>query len=66
MQISTIHSFCLKILESNDELNLDVIDDEQGERKNMFIGKYIQDLGFVNEYYLPYGEIKDVIRKYDE
>ena len=66
MQISTIHSFCLKILESNDELNLDVIDDEAGERKNMYIGKHIRDLGFVNEYYLPYGEIKDVIRKYDE
>lgn len=66
MQISTIHSFCLKILESNDELNLDVIDDEAGERKNMYIGKHIRDLGFVNEYYIPYGEIKDVIRKYDE
>ena len=66
MQISTIHSFCLKILEGNNELNLDVIDDEYGERKNMYIGKHIQDLGFVNEYYLPYSEIRDVIRKYDE
>ena len=66
MQISTIHSFCLKILQSSDELNLDVMDDERNERKNMLLGKHIRDLGFVDEYYLPYSEIPDVIRKYDE
>ena len=66
MQISTIHSFCLRILKDSDELDLELMDDERNEKKNMFIGKHIRDLGFVNEYYLPYSQIKDVIRKYDE
>ena len=66
MQISTIHSFCLRILKDSEELDLELMDDERNEKKNMFIGKHIRDLGFVNEYYLPYSEIRDVIRKYDE
>lgn len=66
MQISTIHSFCLKILKNSDVLDLDVMDDGMGEKKNMFIGKHIRELGFYDEYYLPYSEIKDVMRKYDE
>ena len=65
MQISTIHSFCLKILESNDELTWMSLTMNRA-RENLYIGKHLRDLGFVNEFYLHYGEIKNVIRKYDE
>ena len=66
MQISTIHSFCSKILEKNGKVGFDVIDDDLGEKINMFIGKHSDELGFVNEYYLPKSQVNDVIRKYDE
>ena len=63
MQISTIHSFCLKILEDAGEVVFDVLEDE---KENMFIGKHLKELGFENEYYLPNSQIKDLIRKYHE
>lgn len=66
MQISTIHSFCSKILEKSGAVGFDVIDDDLGEKINMFIGKHADELGFVGECYLPKREVGDVIRKYNE
>lgn len=66
MQISTIHSFCIKLLEENGSVGFDVIADENGEKVNMFVGKHLKDLGFVNEYYIPNSQISDIIKKYDE
>lgn len=66
MQISTIHSFCTRILEENGAVGFDIIADDLSEKVNMFLGKYLEELGFVNEYYLPQSQIKDIIRKYDE
>ena len=47
MQISTIHSFCLKILEATGTVGLDVVAD--GEKLNLFIKKHLRDLGFEKE-----------------
>ena len=38
MQISTIHGFCAKILEKAGHVNLSIIDDDLGEKINMFVG----------------------------
>ena len=54
MQISTIHSFCIKLLEDNGEVVYDVIEDE---KEDMFIGKHLDTLGFVDEYFLPNSQI---------
>ena len=64
MQISTIHSFCLKILEDTGTVGLDVVAD--GEKQNLFIKKHLNDLGFEKESYLRNYEIDNVIAKYDE
>ena len=37
MQISTIHGFCAKILEKAGHVNLSIIDDDLGEKINMFV-----------------------------
>ena len=64
MQISTIHSFCLKILEETGTVGLDVVAD--GEKLNLFIKKHLNDLGFENECYIRNYEIDTIINKYDE
>jgi len=64
MQISTIHSFCLKILEATGTVGLDVI--SEGEKQNLFIKKHLGDLGFEKESYVRGYEIRDIIKKYDE
>ena len=64
MQISTIHSFCLKILEETGTVGLDVVAD--GEKLNLFIKKHLKELGFENESYIRGYEIDSVISKYDE
>ena len=64
MQISTIHSFCLKILEQTGTVGLDVI--SEGEKQNLFIKKHLKDLGFEKESYIRTYEIANVIAKYDE
>jgi len=66
MQISTIHSFCMKILEDNGGIGYDVISDEGGDKQFLFISKHMDELGFVDEYYIPKSQINDVIRKYNE
>ena len=46
MQISTIHGFCAKILEKAGHVNLSIIDDDLGEKINMFVRKHLEELGF--------------------
>lgn len=64
MQISTIHSFCLKILEDTGTVGLDII--AEGDKQNLFIKKHLKDLGFEKESHLRSYEIDKVIGKYDE
>ena len=66
MQISTIHSLCIKLLEEHGDVGYDVIADEGSEKLNMFVGKHLKDLGFVDEYYLPNSQISYVLDKYNE
>ena len=64
MQISTIHSFCLKILEDTGTVGLDII--AEGDKQNLFIKKHLKDLGFEKESHLRSYEIDKVIGKYNE
>lgn len=66
MQISTIHSLCIKLLEEHGDVGYDIIADDYGEKVNMFVGKHLKDLGFVDEYYIPNSQISYIIKKYDE
>lgn len=64
MQISTIHSFCLDVLEKTGTVGLDII--AEGQKQNLFIKKHLNELGFKNESYLRNYEIDTLINKYDE
>ena len=66
MQISTIHSFCIKILEENDDVGYNIFDDFRREKVDMFIGNYIRELGFYGEYSIKDWQIPYIINKYDE
>ena len=66
MHISTIHSFCGRILEENGQVGLNVISDEAGEKNLLFIGKHMEELGFVKEAYMSNSEIRDIVNKYNE
>ena len=66
MQISTIHSFCGRLLEENGQIGLNVISDEAGEKNLLFIGKHMEELGFVKEAYMSNGDIPDISNKYNE
>lgn len=66
MQISTIHGFCSKILERHGAIGLDVIDDDLNEKNNMFLGRHLKDLGFIDEYTIKEREVRDIVRKYNE
>lgn len=65
MQISTIHSFCLDFLKKRDNVT-NLIDDDSGEKRMLFIQKYKYKLGFKNEFYLADYQIPSVINKFDE
>ena len=64
MHISTIHSFCLDVLEKTGTVGLDIIAD--GQKQYLFIKKHLNDLGFQKESYIRNYEIDTVIGKYDE
>lgn len=64
MQISTIHSFCLKILEETGNVGLDVI--AEGEKQELFIKKHLEYLGFTKEAYAGNYDIPIIIKKYNE
>lgn len=65
MQISTIHSFCLDFLKKRCNVT-NLIDDDSGEKRRLFIQKYKYKLGFKNEFYLADYQIPSVINKFDE
>lgn len=65
MQISTIHSFCLDFLKKRGNVT-NLIDDDSGEKRRLFIQKYKYKLGFKNEFYLANYQIPSVINKFDE
>lgn len=66
MHISTIHSFCGRLLEENGQVGLNVISDEAGEKNLLFIGKHMEELGFVKEAFMSNSEINDIAGKYNE
>lgn len=65
MQIATIHSFCLDFLKKRGNVT-NLIDDDSGEKRRLFIQKYKYKLGFKNEFYLADYQIPSVINKFDE
>lgn len=65
MQISTIHSFCLDFLKKRGNVT-NLIGDDSGEKRRLFIQKYKYKLGFKNEFYLADYQIPSVINKFDE
>lgn len=65
MQISTIHSFCLDFSQKRGNVT-NLIDDDSGEKRRLFIQKYKYKLGFKNEFYLADYQIPSVINKFDE
>lgn len=65
MQIFTIHSFCLDFLKKRGNVT-NLIDDDSGEKRRLFIQKYKYKLGFKNEFYLADYQIPSVINKFDE
>ena len=66
MQISTIHGFCAKILEKAGHVNLSIIDDDLGEKINMFVRKHLEELGFTGIAYASKRDAKNIINKYEE
>lgn len=65
MQISTIHSFCLEYLKSKNQ-SLTLLDDDTSEKKTLFIQKYKEELGFVNESTVLDYQIPAVLNKFGE
>ena len=63
MHISTIHSFCLKLL-ADSNINIFNIYDEK--ELIMFLSQHKKELGFTGEFYIPNSQLKDVVKKYDE
>ena len=64
MQISTIHSFCLKVLEEAGEVGLDVV--AEGDKLHLFIKKHLDKLGFEDDLNIGNGDIANMIEKYKE
>ena len=66
MQISTIHAFCRTLLKDYSFSATELIDDNNSERKILFLKKYKEKFGFTGYDYIPDNELRDVIRKFDE
>ena len=66
MQISTIHAFCRVVLADIGEFSSRVLGDSNNEKLKMFLNRYKEELGFVNECYLRQKEIMNLIVKYNE
>lgn len=66
MQISTIHAFCRVVLADIGEFSSRILGDSVNEKLKMFLNRYKEDLGFVNECHLRQKEIPNLIRKYNE
>ena len=65
MQISTIHSFCLKYLKSKN-MSLNLIDDDASERKTLFVKKFKDLLCFTGPSTVYDSQIPDVLKKFQE
>ena len=65
MQISTIHSFCLEFLKTKNQI-LNLIDDDSGERKNLFVQKNKDYLGFNGVHIAKDHQIPSIVEKYAE
>ena len=65
MKISTIHSFCLEYLKSKNQF-VRLLDDDTGEKKSLFIQKFLKNLGFSNANTLYPYQIDSVINKFGE
>lgn len=65
MQISTIHSFCLDYLKSK-EVFLNLLNDDESEKNELFIQKFKERLGFVGLYTILDYQFSDVIDKFSE
>ena len=66
MQISTVHSFCYKLLIENTNISYKILDDDYGTKKNMFIYKHRERLGFKKESTLTRGKVSDVVAAFDK
>lgn len=66
MQISTIHSFCRTLLKDYSFSATELIDDNNSERKVLFLKKHKEELGFTGYDFIPDGELRDVSRKFDQ
>ena len=66
MQISTIHAFCRVVLSDIGEFSSRILGDSNNEKLKIFLNRYKEELGFVNECYLRQKEIKNLIVKYNE
>lgn len=65
MQISTIHSFCLKYLKSKN-MSVTFIDDDASERKTLFVKKFKELLGFTGAATVFDNQIPDILKKFGE
>ena len=66
MQISTIHAFCRTLLQDYSFSATELIDDNNSERKILFLKKYKEKFGFTGYDFIPDSELRDVSRKFDE
>ena len=70
MQISTIHSFCLKLLEdpkrNHKREGYKIYSDDNGERMKLFLKNHLKCLGFENEYFANASHVSAILDKYDE
>lgn len=65
MKISTIHSLCLDLLNEKG-YSYEFLDDDYGERKLMFLSKFINELGFTGEAHASKSQIRKIADKFDE
>lgn len=66
MQIGTIHGFCRTFLRNYVSSGIEVIDDEDNEKKVLFIKKNLERLNLHKYAYIPNDELKRVASKFDE
>lgn len=66
MQIGTIHGFCRTFLRNYVSSGIEVIDDEDNEKKVLFIKKNLEKLNLHKYAYIPNNELKTVAKKFDE
>lgn len=66
MQIGTIHGFCRTFLRNYVSSGIEVIDDEDNEKKVLFIKKHLKELGLDKYAFIPNYELKKVASKFDE